>query len=355
MPERHMRFTIDDDNTVRLDGGRPGADEWPCLSPEVAEKVALRHATRSAEAEGDEINVTLETPLEKKQFVVTLDGAEPATQERESSTTASPMTQDQAPVAGQTGMNTHQTSISSTLGNMQAGASKVKRPTDGPTGVLDQLRDLPLGAKIAAGVVALLLLATLVSLPFRGGKDDQQAAAQPAAATTPVLPDGCLGGQDVVAGVRAAGPLASSSTITQNGLTVPSPSGAAAAAAAFARLRSTLPVPEGRDAAAASILAPDATAAAKQGIPSAPGWTTHLDMTKARWRVVSGDGQSAGIDLLLTSVGTQNGKESAPAQFAVHVDLALADGQWRLKDVGAPKDTNSLATAHIFRNAEACS
>ncbi|WP_313715647.1 hypothetical protein [Arsenicicoccus bolidensis] len=354
MPDRHMRFTIDDEATVTLIGGREGEDVWPCMSQAVAEKVALRHATRTASADDDQIHVSLETPDGEKVFIVT--GQET---EQVSKTSADDHHTDEEatatrPKANRITPNAQQTPRPSTLEHMmQAGASKVRSGSSTPRSIIDTVRDMPLASKIGAGLVVFLLVATLVSLPFRGGEGEPANASTESA--TAALPDGCLGGQDVLAAAKAAGPLASSSTIQQNGLTVPAPSGAAAAAAAYARLRSTLPVPTGRDQAIAAVLAPDATAAAKQGIPAAAGWVTHLDMSKARWRVVSGDGQSAGIDLLLTSVGTQNGKAADPTQIAVHVDLVRVDGQWRLKDVGAPKDTNALATAHTFKNVEACS
>lgn len=356
MPDRHMRFIIDQDMTVRLDGGTPGQDEWPCNSLGVAEKIALRHAARSASAEGDEVHVTLETPDGETEYSVTADGAEPIEATVRAAGTSDPEARERVEKSRIILPNRDEPPTLTSINDMLGGASRQERSRGEPSSVLDRLRAVPLPGKIAAGVVLAFLLATLLSLPFlkRGG-DTSEATSTPAAATTPVLPDGCLGGADVIAGARAAGPLASSSTITQNGLTVPSPSGAAAAAAAYARLRSTLPVPPGRDAAVASILAPDATPAARQAIPAAPGWETHLDMSRARWRVVSGDGQSAGIDLLLTSVGKQNGKAADPAQFAVHVDLTLVDGQWRLKNVGAPRDTNALSTAPSYKNVEACS
>lgn len=224
--------------------------------------------------------------------------------------------------------------------------------------VLDRLTGLSTSAKALIAVSLLLLLSLLVALPLLlSGKDEPSAAPSPSdsAAGATALPDGCLGGTDVIAGARAAGPLATTSTIVQGGITAPSPSGAAAAAAAYARLRSTLPAPAGRDQVIASILAPDATPAARQAVPAAPGWSTHLDMTKARWQIVSGDGRTAGVDLLLTSVGAQNGKAAAPAQLAVHLDLVAVSGQWRLKNVGAPTNTAQLASAHTFQNAQVCS
>lgn len=200
---------------------------------------------------------------------------------------------------------------------------------------------------VILGVCVALTLALGTSvLVFAGESEDAEPAP---------LADACLGGADIVAGAREAGALASTSTMSQDGVTVATPEGAATAAAAWARLRSTLPAPAERDAVMASVVAPTATKAARAAIPGTPGWATRLDMDSARWRVVTGDGRTAaGIDLVLTSVGTHNGQEVRPTTFGAHMALVMVDGRWRLNDVGAAKSTpDELASGQKF-NTEGC-
>lgn len=228
-----------------------------------------------------------------------------------------------------------------------------------------------------AGLVALLIVVGLIAkLIGGGGSDDAPAAAAASGAT----PDGCYGGTDPARAALAARTLATSRTITQNGVTAPSPQGAEEAAAAFARLRSNFTVPgniskkqaagyfKSRDAAYAQILAPGATAAAKTliTVSQGKGYTVHLDLSQARVKLVSGNGKTAGLDLLLTTLGTgpRDPKKPAknivpvgPTQVATHVDLDVVNGQWRLRNVGAPQTSaEDLAQSGTsYSNTKECS
>lgn len=256
-------------------------------------------------------------------------------------------------------------------------ASRLRPATGRPGGLRKGGSDgrLVLLGLVALAVVALLAIVMLFKTAF-GGHDTPAPAAAPSGSS----PNGCFGGPDPVKAALAARGLASSSTITQGNATAPSPRGAEEAAGAFARLRSNFSVPgdatsdqmaqvfKRRNSGYRGILAPNATPAAKQLISArqAKGYDVHLDMTKARVMLVSGNGQKAGIDMLLSTVGTgpRNAAEPTkdvgpvgPTQVAVHLDLTVVNGQWRLQNVGSP--TSSATTlakqGTTYTNAEECS
>lgn len=192
---------------------------------------------------------------------------------------------------------------------------------------------------LAGGLLAGALVLGGLALAFHHDEQTPAAATTAAEASTPRLPSGCVSGTTPEAVAAAAASLASTSTITQAGMTVPAPSGAAAAAAAFMRLRTEAPQ------AYASILAPDATAAAKAAPASAA--TPAIDMSRAHWQVVSGNGAAADIALLLPP--------PTGAPRTMKVSLRLVDGAWRVRDVAAsPLTSAQLAAAPTF-DAKVCS